>query len=82
MPRARTMVRCAIGVARQGTISKSATCSAIADITYDVVTMGLTVFALMTCAMSSRTARSTPLTLTLSVATALLLTMTLTSKGC
>jgi len=82
MPGAKTMARYVIGVARQVTTSKNATYSAIADTAYDTVTMGSTVFALMTYATNSRTARSTLLTLTSSADTALPLMMTLMSTGC
>jgi len=81
MPGAKTMAKCVIGVARLATISKSATHSVIADTAYDVAMIGLTAFAPMTYATSSKTVRSILLTLTSSAATALPLTMTLTSKG-
>jgi len=78
---AKTMVKCAIGVARPVTKSKNGTLLVTADIAYDAVTTVWTAFALMTCAMSLRTAKSTPLTLTSNAATAPPSTMTLTSKG-
>jgi len=81
MPGAKTTVKCAIGVVRQATTSKNATHSVIANTAYDMVMTGLTAFTPMTFATSTRTARSTLLTPTLSVATVLWLTMTLTSKG-
>jgi len=81
MPGARTMARCATGVVRQVTTLKNVILSAIADIAYNAATMELTVFAPMTSAMSSKTAKSIPLTPTSSVATVLPLMMTSMSKG-
>jgi len=81
MPGARTMARCATGVARLGITLKNVTYSAIADTAYNIAMMGLTAFAPMTYATSLKIARSTPLIQTSSVATALPLMMTLTSKG-
>jgi len=78
---ARTTARYVTGVAGLVTILKNDTASAIADTACDAGTTELTAFVLTTCAMSSRTVRSTPLTPTLNVATALPLTMTLMSKG-
>jgi len=78
---ARTTVKCVTGMARLATTSRNATPLAIANTVYDVAMMELTVFAPMTSAMSSKTAKSILLTPTSSAATVLLLTMTLTSKG-
>jgi len=80
-PGAKTMAKCAIGVARPATTLKNVTPSATADTAYDMVMTELTAFALTTYATSSRTVRFTPLTPTSNVATALPLMMTLISKG-
>jgi len=81
MPGARTMAKCATGVARQVTTLRSVTPSAIANTACSAAMMELTVYALMTFATSLKIARSTHLTPTLNAAIALLLMMTLTSKG-
>jgi len=78
---ARTMARCAIGVAGQATTSKTVTVLGIAAIAHTAAMMALTVSVPMTFAMSSKTAKSIPLTPTSNVATVPLLTTTLMSKG-
>jgi len=75
------MAKCATGMVRQATTSKSATHLAIANTAYDMAMIEQTVSAPMTSAISSKTAKSILLTPTLSAATALPLTMTLTSEG-
>jgi len=82
IPGAKTTTRCAIGAVRQATTLRSATPSATADTVYNAAMTASIASALMTFAMSLRTAKSIPLTPTSNVATALLLTMTLTSEGC
>ena len=78
---ARTVARCAIGVAEQAIASKTAIALDIAVTAHIAAMMALTAYVLTTSAASSRTVRFTPLTLTLNVATVLPLMMTLTSKG-
>ena len=75
------MARCTTGVDEQATTSRTVTALGIAATAHVVAMMVLIVFALTTSAMSLKTARSTPLTPTLSVATAPLLMMILMSKG-
>jgi len=81
MPGVRTMAKCATGTAKLDTMSRTVIALGIVATAHAADTMGLTVSGPMTTATRTKTARSIPLTLTLSAVTVLLLITTLTSKG-